>query len=97
LSRGQLKLLICALKIAQGQLLEQEQGKRCVYLIDDLPAELDSDNRGRVCQLLLERGAQVFLTSIEAGTLAKELLEAPAASPSKNKLFHVKRGKIEAV
>lgn len=97
LSRGQLKLLICALKIAQGRLLEQEQGRRCIYLIDDLPAELDADNRARVCNLLKERQAQVFLTSIERETLAKELLEGSGAAPSKNKLFHVKRGKIETI
>jgi DNA replication and repair protein RecF len=97
LSRGQLKLLICALKIAQGHLLEQEQGRRCIYLIDDLPAELDADNRIRVCNLLKERQAQVLLTSIERDTLARELVQSSDAAASKHKLFHVKRGKIEAV
>ena len=97
LSRGQLKLLVCALKIAQGQLLEQETGKRCLYLIDDLPAELDSHNRAQICALLTERKAQVFLTSIDPETLARELTAGPAGGGMENKLFHVKHGKIDAV
>jgi DNA replication and repair protein RecF len=97
LSRGQLKLLICALKIAQGRLLEQETGKRCIYLIDDLPAELDIHNRARICALLKERQAQVLLTSIDAEILAAELGLGPASSHGENKLFHVKHGKIDAL
>jgi DNA replication and repair protein RecF len=97
LSRGQLKLLICTLKIAQAQLLEQETGKRCLFLIDDLPAELDAHNRARVCSLLAARAPQVLLTSIERGSLARELSAVQADKPVENKLFHVKHGKILAV
>jgi DNA replication and repair protein RecF len=96
LSRGQLKLLICALKIAQGQVLELETGKRCIYLIDDLPAELDMANRSRVCGLLAEQKAQVFLTSIDQHPMAKELDAAGLSEGTKSKLFHVKHGKIAA-
>ncbi len=96
-SRGQLKLLICALKLAQGQVLEEETGKRCIYLIDDLPAELDVSNRARVCALLARQKAQVFLTSIEPETLARELAAAATELLRENKLFHVKHGKIDAV
>lgn len=94
LSRGQIKLLICTLKIAQAQLLERETGKRCVFLIDDLPAELDANNRARICKQLLTQKNQVLLTSIERESLARELLMAEAEKPTQNKLFHVKHGKI---
>lgn len=94
LSRGQLKLLICALKIAQAQLLEQETGKRCIFLIDDLPAELDAHNRTRICRLLAQRSIQVLLTSIERETLSREPALSGLGSASENKLFHVKHGKI---
>jgi len=87
LSRGQLKLLICALKIAQGRLLEQETGKRCIYLIDDLPAELDAHNRARVCALLAERKAQVFLTSIDPEILAASWALAILENPGKTSCF----------
>lgn len=96
LSRGQLKLLICTLKLAQAQLLEQETGKRATFLIDDLPAELDATNRERVCRLLAERQTQVLLTSIERETLTGALQSA-AKNSTENKLFHVKHGKIQRV
>jgi DNA replication and repair protein RecF len=97
LSRGQLKLLICTLKIAQAQLLEQETGKRCLFLIDDLPAELDPQNRARICGLLAERQTQVLLTSIEPEGLSENLAELMTSKPTENKLFHVKHGKILSV
>lgn len=96
LSRGQLKLLICLLKIAQAQLLEQQRDMRCLFAIDDLPAELDSRNRARICRQLAELGAQVFLTSIERDSLEPQLLEATGAD-KQTKLFHVKHGKIATI
>jgi DNA replication and repair protein RecF len=66
LSRGQLKLMICALKIAQGALLYRLTKKHCIFLIDDLPAELDPSNRTKVCNSLGELQDQIFLTTIEA-------------------------------
>ena len=66
ISRGQEKLLVCALKVAQGELLSAALGRRCLYLVDDLPAELDSQNRQRVMKHLLTLGSQLFVTSVEA-------------------------------
>ncbi|MGL4859968.1 MAG: DNA replication/repair protein RecF, partial [Enterobacteriaceae bacterium] len=34
LSRGQLKLLMCALRLAQGEFLTRQSGRACLYLID---------------------------------------------------------------
>src|SRR5690606_27297729 len=69
LSRGQMKLLICALRIGQASLLKALTGISCVVLVDDLPAELDSANRARVCGQLQALGMQAFLTTIEAESL----------------------------
>ncbi len=44
LSRGQLKLLMCALRLAQGEFLTRESGRRCLYLIDDFASELDDEH-----------------------------------------------------
>lgn len=96
LSRGQLKLLICLLKIAQAQLLEQQRRVTCLFAIDDLPAELDAHNRARICRQLAELNAQVFLTSIERGTLESELLAAKGTG-IESRLFHVKHGKIMTI
>lgn len=97
LSRGQLKLLVSTLKIAQGKLLLERRGQRCLYLIDDLPAELDVVNRSRVCDLLKDLGAQVFLTCIEKEMLAGELDRLSKDGGLDCKLFHVKHGSISAL
>ncbi len=65
LSRGQQKLVVCALKVAQGYLLRQQTERSCVYLIDDLPAELDRQHRQRLCRLLEQLNSQILVTSTE--------------------------------
>lgn len=65
LSRGQQKLVVSALKVAQGFLLRQQTGRSCVYLIDDLPAELDRQHRQRLCRLLEQLDSQVLVTSTD--------------------------------
>lgn len=92
LSRGQIKLTISLLKIAQAQLLEDATGRRCIFLVDDLPAELDRRNQALVCRELARLQAQTFVTSIEADALP---LLAALGVPCR--LFHVKHGKIAAV
>lgn len=89
-SRGQQKVLICALKIAQGMLYSKHLEVQCIYLVDDLPAELDRNNRIAVLKMLSELGGQLFLTSIE-----KEILdEFASGSESLVATFHVERGTI---
>lgn len=63
LSRGQQKLVVSALKIAQGKLLI-ESGRSIVFLVDDLPAELDKEHRDKLCQLLEALDSQIFITSV---------------------------------
>ena len=89
LSRGQEKLLVCALKVAQGELLSAAVGRRCLYLLDDLPAELDSQNRQRVMKHLLTLGSQLFATSVEAGAI-----DLNAFHNADIARFHVERGII---
>ena len=89
LSRGQQKLLVGAMKLAEGLLLERESGKRCLYLIDDLPAELDRRNRAALCRFLEGMRSQVFISCVEEDALADCW-----SGDQENKLFHVKHGKI---
>lgn len=89
LSRGQEKLLVCALKVAQGELLSAALGQRCLYLVDDLPAELDRQNRQRVMKHLLTLGSQLFVTSVEA-----EAIDLNAFHNAEIARFHVERGTI---
>lgn len=64
LSRGQLKLLVCAMRLAQGILLKQLSGINCIYLIDDLNSELDSNSQNILLSHLLKCRNQVFVTNI---------------------------------
>lgn len=64
LSRGQLKLLICAMKLSQGSLLLGQKGRRCIYLIDDLTSELDCLSRKLLLNDLSGFSNQVFITNI---------------------------------
>jgi len=89
LSRGQQKILVSALKIAQGVLLSQALDRACIYLVDDLPAELDCANRQKVLDKLMGLKGQLFVTCVDR----EALLISPANSP-KMSTFHVKRGTI---
>ncbi|MCC5856114.1 MAG: DNA replication/repair protein RecF [Idiomarina sp.] len=88
LSRGQLKLLVAALRLVQGGDYRQRRGQSCIYLIDDLPAELDPENQERFCQALNEDDSQVFVTAIEKSNLLSHF------SNEETRLFHVEHGTI---
>jgi DNA replication and repair protein RecF len=90
-SRGQLKLLVMSLKLAQVQLLINQQGNNACVLIDDFVAELDQQNRLKLLNCLTEMQIQAFIT----GT---ELLEFGDLTQLKNyKLFHMEHGSIKPV
>lgn len=91
LSQGQAKLLIYALRLSQSQLLKKQTNKNSIYLIDDLPAELDPKKRAKLTTILANISAQVFITGIEQESLA------PFISTADSKLFHVKQGIITPV
>lgn len=91
LSRGQLKLFISALKIAQARQLTTLTGKQSIFLVDDLPSELDRANQERICHLLGELQSQIFITAIETSILSA----LPLGGGGQRKLFHVKHGKME--
>lgn len=88
LSRGEQKLLTCALQLAQGILLKKITSKSCIYLFDDLFAELDPEKQSMVMHLLQNLEAQVFITAIEE-TLIKRL-----ETRVLGKIFQVNQGKI---
>ena len=91
LSRGQLKLLVCALRIAQGKLLKQQLNKDSIYLVDDLPSELDAQHRQLLLKQLTETGAQVFVTAIEPSAIVDSLTSPPS------QMFCVEHGQVTAI
>ncbi|MCC9000590.1 MAG: DNA replication/repair protein RecF [Candidatus Contendobacter sp.] len=90
LSRGQQKLLVIALVLAQADLYRRHTGDACILLIDDLPAELDVDSRARVTRVLAELKTQLFVTAIEP-----ELLDAGPWREART--FRLTRGEVGEV
>ena len=92
LSRGQQKIVTCALLLAQGVVFTARTGRPCTYLIDDLPSELDSQRRQQLARWLVELGAQLFITGIEL----EPLLDMWPQNIARRGLarFHVEHGQI---
>ncbi len=63
LSRGQQKLFVCALLLAQASLHEKTLQEPVIMLIDDLPAELDETHRLKLLELLQVLKIQHIITS----------------------------------
>lgn len=89
LSRGQAKLYIAALVLALGRVFVAA-GLRPVFLVDDLPAELDPAARETFMARLAETGAQVFVTTIDPGAL-------PVEAWAEYRVFHVEHGRLAEV
>ncbi|MBT9431974.1 DNA replication/repair protein RecF [Candidatus Sodalis endolongispinus] len=87
LSRGQLKLLMCALRLAQGEFLTHRNGRRCLYLIDDFASELDTGRRRLLAERLKDTHAQVFVSAVSADQIRD-------ITDENGKMFKVKQGKI---
>lgn len=89
LSRGQQKLLACALKLAQAVYFRQCTGRSPVVLIDDFTAELDNEKQDGLKRLLLESQAQIILTATSLdGLFCFNRLE-------EKQTFHVEQGKVK--
>lgn len=65
LSRGQQKIILIALKLAQAKLLTQP----CTFLLDDIAAELDEGHLQRLLCCLGNTPGQFFITAIHASLL----------------------------
>lgn len=91
LSRGQLKLLMCALRLAQGEHLVAQKQRQCLFLIDDFASELDPTKRELLAHRLRENGSQVFVTAITQDQLNQMQWQDRAD----DRLFEVKNGDIQ--
>jgi len=75
LSRGQQKLLVYAMHLAQLILLHQITDKPAIVLCDDLPSELDREQNEIILAQIAQLNSQVFLTSTEPQTLENTSIE----------------------
>lgn len=91
LSRGELKLVVVALKLAQALLAQSqaslENGDVCL-LVDDLPSELDAANRDNFLSYLYDAGLQSLVTGTELDRFGKILARSDVT------VFHVEHGAV---
>lgn len=90
LSRGQQKLFVCALLLAQASLYEKHCGEPVIMLIDDLPAELDEKHRTTLMSLLDLLGIQHLITSTDINLI-------PIMDPTNSKLFSIQQQSISPI
>ena len=86
-SRGQQKVLALAMKLAQSTLLIESTQKTPLYLIDELPAELDEYRCQMAIEVISGLNAQALITSVSPEPLIK-FVENDA------KWFHVEHGQV---
>ena len=85
-SRGQIKLFVNTLLVAQAQAYEFYNREKPVFLLDDFSAELDQESQKQLLNLLQNQSAQVFLTATDLG---------PKEDINDNiTLFHVEHGRV---
>lgn len=87
ISRGQQKLLVYLMRLAQAEEMAAATGEGCLLLLDDLAAELDARYRRRVVELAVSVGAQVFITALEPEGLPLDAAESIS-------MFHVEQGRV---
>jgi DNA replication and repair protein RecF len=88
-SRGQIKLFVCLLMLAEGAVVEKLTGESPVFLLDDYAAELDARGSEYLLDKVMEKGWQAFVTTTEFRELGR--------FPGLSRVFHVEHGEIAKV
>jgi DNA replication and repair protein RecF len=87
-SRGQQKLLVLAMVLAQAELLIEKGVSPPILLVDDFGAELSLEYQLRLASALRQYAGQVFVTAFE---------RPKAFEDGEYSLFHVEHGEIRAL
>ena len=90
MSRGESKLFVASIILAQVAHFIETMDRKPVILVDEVASELDQESRQRVFAVLASLDAQTFVT-----TVSRELIENGAWPP--DSVFHVERGITRAV
>lgn len=88
-SRGQQRLAVVSVKLAEVDVVHQISGQTAVLLLDDVLSELDEDRQRRLLDLVADIGGQVIVTATDARLVRVERL---ADLP----LYRVQSGEIQA-
>jgi hypothetical protein len=85
-SRGQQRLAVLALKLAEGQFMRAQTAERPILLLDDVLSELDPARRGFVLDQAGREGQTIITTTDLAGF--------PSAFLGEAAVFRVERGTV---
>ncbi|MDD5635895.1 MAG: DNA replication/repair protein RecF [Atribacterota bacterium] len=88
-SQGQQRTAALSLKLAELELLKEQENEYPVLLLDDVMSELDPERRFFLLKLITERSVQTFITNI----VLDELKELEVVNNLK--IFKIKNGMIE--
>ncbi len=87
LSRGEAKLFVAGILLAQASFLAARTRVRPVVLVDELASELDREGRRKFMDVLRGVGGQTFVTSV-----SPDLVQTNGWEESR--LFHVEQGNL---
>jgi DNA replication and repair protein RecF len=73
-SRGQQRLAVVALKLAEADFMAAVTDLRPVFMLDDVLSELDPDHRQSLVETVRENGSQIIVTATEGALLSGENL-----------------------
>ena len=90
ISRGQQKTLVALMRLSQAMQFTESSNKSCVLLYDDLAAELDSNHRAKILDVLSQMNIQLFLTAIERD-------QVDLSAWNDIKMFHVEHGVVSVI
>ena len=88
ISRGQQKLIVCALLMAQFKDYNEKTSNKSIIIIDELASELTLELQAKVLEKLLDAKSQVFISALTDSSLAEILSDFGAS------VFHVEHGEI---
>ncbi len=87
-SRGQQKMFVAVMHLAQVEVAKEMSGTESIILIDDLTSELDQTNREILLGHLARLGNQVVITGVE---------DISKNNPGFSGVFHVEQGSISGL
>lgn len=89
-SRGQLKLLVFALILAQAKIKVTQDGHHNTVLVDDISSELDRLSADRVLSAISNTQLQFFITALDPSRLSQ-------LRNDEQKRFHVEQGRVQQI
>jgi DNA replication and repair protein RecF len=87
-SRGQQKLLACAMVLTATAVVQEVTGRRMLLLLDDPAAELDERSLGRLLEAVFSLECQVIATALDPRSLD---------FPHPPSVFHVEQGRLTPI